>query len=155
MIDYLMLYGNNDHDPTNGRQNPEFREKYLGKDFDMGNGVTASIDGDNGSLIGSKNNYVQMKVNFENKETGEKVEVRFITNKDGSTTINNMKYWDANSKSGITIVNNVNGTNRTQQALDSAKKVAQNLGLNTNSFGSVFDSKQGIGFINVGSGFTF
>ena len=23
MIDYLMLYGNNDHDPTNGRQNPE------------------------------------------------------------------------------------------------------------------------------------
>ena len=79
----------------------------------------------------------------------------FHFNCKGSTTINNMKYWDANSKSGTTIVNNVNGTNRTQQALDSAKKVAQNLGLNTNSFGSVFDSKQGIGFINVGSGFTF
>ena len=58
-----------------------------------------------------------MKVNFENKETGEKIEVRFITNKDGSTTINNMKYWDANSKSGTTIVNNVNGTNRSSRRL--------------------------------------
>lgn len=155
MIDYLMRYGNNDHDPTNGRKNPEFRKKYLNKDFDMGNGVTASIDDDNGSLIGIKNNYVQMKVIFKNEETDEKIEVRFITNKDGSTTINNMKYWDANSKNGTTIVNNVNGTNRTPQALDSAKKVAQNLGLNTNSFGSVFDSAQHTGFINVGSGFTF
>ena len=148
LIAYLFKKGHNNVT----QDKPDIKEP-----SNLGNGVTATI-----SEIEGGNSYAKLRINFENALTKEKVSIQFTQKPDGTTTINQLRFWNT-PDSGIQIVHRYpGGIKRDQATLNAAKSVAQNLGLNINGLGSAFDSNyqadsKGKGYeMNIAPGnFTF
>lgn len=159
VTEYLLVYGNNNHtgggkEPEHGRDSQEFKDKYLNKEFDLGNGIVASLGKGGGDLFGDDNR-AMMKVCFTNTRTNEKMDIQFTKYANSDEMAINTVYFTDSSHKNSRIVD-VKNANRNQNVLDAAKKVAQGMGLNVNGLGAAFDGTHTLGEIKIkNSDFTF
>ena len=159
VTEYLFAYGNNNHtgggkEPEHGRDSQEFKDKYLNKEFDLGNGIVASLGKGGGDQFGDDNR-AMMKVCFTNKRTNEKMDIQFTKYTNSDEMAINTVYFTDSSHNNYRIVDQKHA-NRNQNVLDAAKKVAQGMGLNANGLGATFDGTHTLGEIKIkNSDFTF
>ena len=103
---------------------------------------------------------VKLRINFEDKATHEKISLQFSKNmKTDQITLHEMQVW--NSSGNKSQILHSSTVNRNQATLDSAKSIAQHLGLNINGLGSTFDAgyvdpvNKGAVIVMDSSSFTF
>ena len=136
LLEKLLLEGNDYRDDLEN-----FIAEY-GIWKSLGNGIEAKID--TGSVWGNKNSSAQIKVNFINRKTGEQMDMRFHYNKGKNEyTIREMSVVGANGVKKRIVHSSSNGSATDKASLDYAKSIVQGMGLNTNAFGTAFDSFNG------------
>ena len=140
----LYTYG---HDSKKGgRDSQEFLDKYL-KEWNIKDNVVAyfpsTLDKNGNPTLSSSMNAggdsVKLRINFENKTTNEKLSLQFSKNmKNNQVTLHEMQVWDENGNKSQVLHSAT--VQRNQTTLDSAKNIAQNLGVNVEGLGAAFDS---------------
>lgn len=157
----------NGHNGAGGRDTQEFLEKYS-REWNIKENVVAyfpsSLDKNGNTTLGSSMNKagdsVKLRINFEDKATHEKISLQFSKNmKTDQITLHEMQVW--NSSGNKSQILHSSTVNRNQATLDSAKSIAQHLGLNINGLGSTFDAgyvdpvNKGAVIVMDSSSFTF
>lgn len=137
LIKDMMLNGNDNRNDYNSYKGYEDF-----KDFkDIGNGIQVKLSTFDGN---KKNESGKIKIEMLNANTNEKMSVQFTQKKD-TVTIHQLEVWSSGgNKSQIVYahVNTEHMKNPTEN-LAAAKNIVSNMGLNTNSFGTSFESHNG------------
>ena len=124
LIEDMMLNGNDNRNKDDG-------DIYNGyEDFkeykDIGNGIQVKLSGFAGD---KKNESGKLKIEMFNTNTNEKISMQFTQTKD-TVTIHQLEVWSSEGKNPT-------------ETLASAKNIVSNMGLNTHSFGTSFESHNG------------
>ena len=120
---------------------PEEREQFLQEypEFVTGNGVTVSLGNAGDDLQGIKNQYAKLKLFFTDI-SGNKAEIQFRRNADGTTTIHQLFFTPVGGNKQIIIQSWKNNGDPTPAAFQDYKKNMEAMGIDTSKFGTAFDS---------------
>ena len=139
LIEDMMLNGNDNRNKDDG-------DIYNGyEDFkeykDIGNGIQVKLSGFAGD---KKNESGKLKIEMFNTNTNEKISMQFTQTKD-TVTIHQLEVWSSEGKKTQVVYNHINTENMKNptETLASAKNIVSNMGLNTHSFGTSFESHNG------------
>ena len=139
LIEDMMLNGNDnrnkdDGDIYNGHE--DFKEYK-----DIGNGIQVKLSGFAGD---KKNESGKLKIEMFNTNTNEKISMQFTQTKD-TVTIHQLEVWSSEGKKTQVVYKHINTENMKNptETLASAKNIVSNMGLNTHSFGTSFESHNG------------
>ena len=134
IIETLIATGNVDRD--------SLKNEYLNKSHDLGNGITATVTS---IEQGSAGKYGKLAVEYANS-SGEKVHMQFTQYADGSAQLHQLVVFDQNGNRNPIVYSYIDmatPTEKQQAELDSAKKIVENMGLNTSAFGDSFTNHKG------------
>ena len=139
LIEDMMLNGNDNRNKDDG-------DIYNGyEDFkeykDIGNGIQIKLSGFAGD---KKNESGKLKIEMFNTNTNEKISMQFTQTKD-TVTIHQLEVWSSEGKKTQVVYKHINTENMKNptETLASAKNIVSNMGLNTHSFGTSFESHNG------------
>ena len=139
LIEDMMLNGNDNRNKDDG-------DIYNGyEDFkeykDIGNGIQVKLSGFAGD---KKNESGKLKIEMFNTNTNEKISMQFTQTKD-TVTIHQLEVWSSEGKKTQVVYKHINTENMKDptETLASAKNIVSNIGLNTHSFGTSFESHNG------------
>lgn len=139
LIEDMMLNGNDNRNKDDG-------DIYNGyEDFkeykDIGNGIQVKLSGFAGD---KKNESGKLKIEMFNTNTNEKISMQFTQTKD-TVTIHQLEVWSSEGKKTQVVYKHINTENMKNptETLASAKNIVSNMGLNTHSFGTSFESHNG------------
>ena len=139
LIEDMMLNGNDNRNKDDG-------DIYNGyEDFkeykDIGNGIQVKLSGFAGD---KKNESGKLKIEMFNTNTNEKISMQFTQTKD-TVTIHQLEVWSSEGKKTQVVYKHINTENikNPSETLASAKNIVSNMGLNTHSFGTSFESHNG------------
>lgn len=139
LIEDMMLNGNDNRNKDDG-------DIYNGyEDFkeykDIGNGIQVKLSGFAGD---KKNESGKLKIEIFNTNTNEKISMQFTQTKD-TVTIHQLEVWSSEGKKTQVVYKHINTENMKNptETLASAKNIVSNMGLNTHSFGTSFESHNG------------
>ena len=139
LIEDMMLNGNDNRNKDDG-------DIYNGyEDFkeykDIGNGIQVKLSGFAGD---KKNESGKLKIEMFNTNTNEKISMQFTQAKD-TVTIHQLEVWSYEGKKTQVVYKHINTENMKNptETLASAKNIVSNMGLNTHSFGTSFESHNG------------
>ncbi len=139
LIEDMMLNGNDNRNKDDG-------DIYNGyEDFkeykDIGNGIQVKLSGFAGD---KKNGSGKLKIEMFNTNTNEKISMQFTQTKD-TVTIHQLEVWSSEGKKTQVVYKHINTENMKNptETLASAKNIVSNMGLNTHSFGTSFESHNG------------
>ena len=139
LIEDMMLNGNDNRNKDDG-------DIYNGyEDFkeykDIGNGIQVKLSGFAGD---KKNESGKLKIEMFNTNTNEKISMQFTQTKD-TVTIHQLEVWSSEGKKTLVVYKHINTENMKNptETLASAKNIVSNMGLNTHSFGTSFESHNG------------
>lgn len=139
LIEDMMLNGNDNRNKDDG-------DIYNGyEDFkeykDIGNGIQVKLSGFAGD---KKNESGKLKIEMFNTNTNEKISMQFTQTKD-TVTIHQLEVWSSEGKKIQVVYKHINTENMKNptETLASAKNIVSNMGLNTHSFGTSFESHNG------------
>ena len=139
LIEDMMLNGNDNRNKDDG-------DIYNGyEDFkeykDIGNGIQIKLSGFAGD---KKNESGKLKIEMFNANTSEKISMQFTQTKD-TVTIHQLEVWSSEGKKNQVVYKHINTENMKNptETLASAKNIFSNMGLNTHSFGTSFESHNG------------
>ena len=139
LIEDMMLNGNDNRNKDDG-------DIYNGyEDFkeykDIGNGIQVKLSGFAGD---KKNESGKLKIEMFNTNTNEKISMQFTQIKD-TVTIHQLEVWSSEGKKTQVVYKHINTENMKNptETLASAKNIVSNMGLNTHSFGTSFESHNG------------
>lgn len=139
LIEDMMLNGNDNRNKDDG-------DIYNGyEDFkeykDIGNGIQVKLSGFAGN---KKNESGKLKIEMFNTNTNEKISMQFTQTKD-TVTIHQLEVWSSEGKKTQVVYKHINTENMKNptETLASAKNIVSNMGLNTHSFGTSFESHNG------------
>lgn len=125
------------------RDQPDFKDAYEAW-ASLGNGIEAKISTAHGDLWGNIGSAAQTRVYFQNTNTGEKMDMRIHYDKGKNEyTIREMNVVDGNGVKKRVVHSSSSGSATDKASLEYAKSVIQGMGLNTNAFGTAFDSFSG------------
>ena len=108
---------------------------------DIGNGIQVKLSGFAGD---KKNESGKLKIEMFNTNTNEKISMQFTQTKD-TVTIHQLEVWSSEGKKTQVVYKHINTENMKNptETLASAKNIVSNMGLNTHSFGTSFESHNG------------
>ena len=136
LIEDMMLNGNDNRNKDDG-------DIYNGyEDFkeykDIGNGIQVKLSGFAGD---KKNESGKLKIEMFNTNTNEKISMQFTQ----TVTIHQLEVWSSEGKKTQVVYKHINTENMKNptETLASAKNIVSNMGLNTHSFGTSFESHNG------------
>ena len=139
LIEDMMLNGNDNRNKDDG-------DIYNGyEDFkeykDIGNRIQVKLSGFAGD---KKNESGKLKIEMFNTNTNEKISMQFTQTKD-TVTIHQLEVWSSEGKKTQVVYKHINTENMKNptETLASAKNIVSNMGLNTHSFGTSFESHNG------------
>ena len=139
LIEDMMLNGNDNRNKDDG-------DIYNGyEDFkeykDIGNGIQVKLSGFAGD---KKNESGKLKIEMFNTNTNEKISMQFTQTKD-TVTIHQLEVWSSEGKKTQVVYKHINTENMKNptETLASSKNIVSNMGLNTHSFGTSFESHNG------------
>ena len=139
LIEDMMLNGNDNRNKDDG-------DIYNGyEDFkeykDIGNGIQVKLSGFAGD---KKNESGKLKIEMFNTNTNEKISMQFTQTKD-TVTIHQLEVLSSEGKKTQVVYKHINTENMKNptETLASAKNIVSNMGLNTHSFGTSFESHNG------------
>ena len=139
LIEDMMLNGNDNRNKDDGDIYNGYEDSKEYKD--IGNGIQIKLSGFAGD---KKNESGKLKIEMFNTNTNEKISMQFTQTKD-TVTIHQLEVWSSEGKKTQVVYKHINTENMKNptETLASAKNIVSNMGLNTHSFGTSFESHNG------------